>query len=72
MSGLFSIFNVDEQNLWAKSNSKNNELERSFDILKFGLILLRASVGNFEMFCQSTSIFESVKELLTEQGQKLV
>lgn len=40
-------------------------MERSYDIFKFGLILLRASAGNFEMFSQSTGIFESLKELLT-------
>lgn len=34
--------------------------------------MLRASVGSFDMFPQSTTIFENLKDIITEKGQRVV
>ena len=50
----------------------NLDIERSADIFKLGLIMLNCAIGSFENFEQSGFLFETLKYVFTEQGQKQV
>lgn len=50
----------------------NLDIERSVDIFKLGLIMLNCAIGSFENFEQSGYIFENLKYVFTEKGQKQV
>lgn len=50
----------------------NLELEISYDIFKIGLILLECSIGCLENFEQTNILYDAVKYLFSEPGQKEV
>lgn len=63
--------------MWAKwtnsdRSSNNVEVERAIDVFKIGIILFQCAVGSFEIYEQSSVLFDNLKFLLGETGQKAV
>jgi hypothetical protein len=63
--------------MWTKwsnveKSNVNVEIERSIDMFKIGIIMFQCSIGSFEIYEQSSVLFENLKSIMGEQGQKAI
>ena len=67
-------FNTTQKDFMKFSTEKapNNEVDKSLDIFKLGLMLLECAIGGLEKFEQSSLLHESLKIIFTDEGQRAI
>lgn len=53
-------------------NQLNQEIDRSLDVFKLGVMMLECAIGGLSNFEQSALIHEALKNIFTEEGQKMI
>lgn len=65
--------NSTQRNFMKYSQSQlNQEIDRSLDVFKLGVMMLECAIGGLSNFEQSSLIQEALKSIFTEEGQKIL